>query len=85
MDKNGPSPEAIRTLTYIGALTDKIKDAELAISAHVEYARGQGASWRMIGVALGISTQAAWERHNGLPKSTGIPDQEPLWTGPEPT
>lgn len=64
MDTTGPSPETITTLTYIGALSDQREQIDIAIVEHVRYARIQGASWRMIGVALGTSTQAAWERYN---------------------
>lgn len=63
MDKHGPSPKTIQALTYIGALTDRISETQRLLEDHVRFAREQGASWRMIGVALGTSTQAAWERY----------------------
>lgn len=63
MDTKGPSAHALTSLTYIGTLADNVAATELAIAAHIEFARAQGASWRMIGVALGTSTQAAWERY----------------------
>lgn len=66
MDESGPTSAAIRSLTFIGRLQDQVRDIELALVEHVKCAREQGASWRMIGVALGTSTQAAWERYRPL-------------------
>lgn len=63
MDTKGPTPEAIRHVTYIGRLTDSVLATEQKIRHHVDCARAEGASWRMIGTALNVSTQAAWEKY----------------------
>lgn len=62
MDTNGPSTQAIKHLTRIGALRDQEIRLEIEVTQEVARCRMHGASWRMIGVALGTSTQAAWER-----------------------
>jgi hypothetical protein len=41
-----------------------IRKAGYGRQAMVRAARGAGASWTQIGVALGSSKQAAWEAHN---------------------
>lgn len=72
MDETDLTAQAIRSLTFIGRLQDQVRDIELALVEHVACARDQGASWRMIGVALGTTTQAAWERYRPLnPSSSG--------------
>lgn len=63
MDTQGPTLACIRTLTRIGKGTDKIALIERQVRSDVEFAREQGASWRMIAVALGVTTQSAWERY----------------------
>ena len=40
----------------------RIHAAEEAVAGHVRVLRERGVSWARIGVALGISKQAAWER-----------------------
>jgi len=76
MDKTGPDNEAIRHLTYIGTLTDQIRALETSRARSVDVAREHGASWRMVGVALGTTTQAAWERFR--PPAPARPQQETL-------
>lgn len=63
MDKQGPTPGAIKTLTVIGRLADSIMIDEARLRYEVSQARLQGASWRMISGCLGVSTQAAWEKY----------------------
>lgn len=63
MDTKGPSPQAISALTRVGALRDQEIRLALEITQEVARARMHGASWRMIGVSLGTSTQAAWDRY----------------------
>jgi len=78
MDTKGPTPEAVKSLTIIGALADKREGLEIAIEAHVAIARAQGASWRMVGVALGTSTQAAWTKYSGHQRDSEIEEQDTL-------
>lgn len=82
MDTRGPTRAAINALTHLGAVADKVRTLEAAKHHHVAVARFEGASWRMIGVALGISAQAAWERYNGPERDVKaqLPDQLPLPT-----
>lgn len=65
----------IRSLTFIGELEYDIKDREAAKRYHIECARAQGASWRLIGAALGVSTQAAWDRYSGHQRDSEVPAQ----------
>ena len=64
MDTEKLDQDAIWHLTYLGTLTDHIRSLEDSRARSVAQARDHGASWRMIGVALGTSTQAAWQRYN---------------------
>lgn len=67
--------DAIRTLVYIGELTSERDSVNAQLREHVAYARQQGASWRMIGVALGVTAQSAWERYSGHERDSEIPRQ----------
>lgn len=78
MDTNGPTPNAVKALTYIGGLVDQQKLREKHIEEWVEQARIEGASWRMIGVALGTSTQAAWTKYSGHQRDSEIEGQDQL-------
>ena len=42
-----------------------VKDAESLVTDNVKWARMGGASWMEIGVALGLTKQAAWARYAG--------------------
>jgi hypothetical protein len=68
----------VRVLTAIGAQTNKIQELEKSRAMWIEHARMEGCSWRMIGVALGTTTQAAWERFSGHERDSEIPAQETL-------
>lgn len=63
MDTKGPDPQAIATLTYLGRVVNDRRKIDASIDRMVDLARIQGASWRMIGVALGVSTQAAFQKY----------------------
>lgn len=78
MDKQGMDLAAIQTLTRIGSLTDRRRKLENEVAELVPLARAQGASWRLIGVALGTTTQAAWDRFSGHQRDSEIPSTEPL-------
>lgn len=75
MDDKGPSPIAIKSLTRVGALRDQQIRLDLEVTQEVARARMHGASWRMISVALGTSTQAAWERYRPPDRPRPIPGQ----------
>ena len=78
MDDQGPTLAAIKSLTIIGRLSDQERELLEAKRYHVECARQQGASWRMIGVALGTSTQAAWEKYRPVEAPRPLPGQGAL-------
>jgi len=77
MDKDTLNQQAIAHLTYLGSLTDQIKAMHEAQAAAVDLCRVHNASWRMISVALGVSTQAAWERFSGHERDSEV-DQDSL-------
>lgn len=83
MDKQGMDPQAIPSLTRIGGLARRKQGIEEQLDVEVAYARAMGASWRLIGTALGTSTQAAWEKYRPQQQQKPLPGQEPLWTSPE--
>lgn len=66
-------PEAIASLTQLGQLTDELANRQAVVHYQVDEARRSGASWRMIGVALGTTGQAAWERYSGRERDSEIP------------
>jgi len=55
--------ESLAALSSLGRLTSALLEIEDTVQQEVENAREHGASWRMIGVALGTSGQAAWEKY----------------------
>lgn len=74
------SADAIQSLVHVGELRDHVEDLQDQLREHVSYARQQGATWRMIGVALGVTAQSAWERYSGHERDSEIPQQEVLLT-----
>lgn len=72
--------DIIRSLVYIGELTKQIEDLNEQLREHVSYARQQGATWRQLGVGLGVSYQGAWERYSGHERDSEIPQQDALLT-----
>lgn len=78
--QNPMTPDALRWLTRIGALSDSIAQDEAERAQSVIYARAEGASWRMIGTACGTTTQAAWERYRTPDPEHLIPEQDWLFT-----
>lgn len=78
MTSEGMTPQAIKSLTALGVLAGKRIILEADIGAWVDLSREQGASWRMIGVALGTTGQAAWQRYSGQQRDSEIPGQAPL-------
>jgi len=79
MDSKGPTPDAIRILTRIGVWADTRDQAEKEICHEITRAREAGASWRMIGTCLGITTQAAWEKYRPREALSPGPDIPTLW------
>ncbi len=79
MDSEALSQAGIRSLTRIGAQVDRIADLERGVRSDVEMAREQKVPWRMIGVALGTSTQAAWERYRPAELPKQLPGQGGLF------
>lgn len=58
-----PDGELKTVLGTIRNTSGRIYDLEWDIRVFVKVARDLGASWAQIGEALGVTTQAAWERH----------------------
>lgn len=78
MTETGPNQSAVKILTRIGALSDQALQLHDALHHEVARARVAGASWRMIGVALGTSTQAAWEKYRPVEAPRPLPGQGAL-------
>lgn len=78
MDSTGPTTAGIKTLTTIGVTRDKVTEIETSLVPLVAKARVEGCSWRMIGVALGTTTQAAWEKYGNHEPRKQMPDQDTL-------
>lgn len=74
-------PDSIPHLSSIGDLTAVIAECESSIEEEIAEARSYGASWRMIGVALGTSGQGAWEKYSGHQRDTEINVLDPQLPG----
>ena len=62
----GPTPLATYTGTALNEIMDAVEareDAEDRISRAVDRAREEGATWAMIGQALGVTRQGALKRY----------------------
>lgn len=57
------SQEVLDIMVKIGNAKEQIRAVELLISKEVQLLRAHGASWSQVGVALGVSSQSAWERY----------------------
>ena len=57
-----PDDEMLAGLAKIQAV---VSQAEAAVYDYVDVLRSRGISWTRIGVALGVTKQAAWERFSG--------------------
>jgi hypothetical protein len=54
--------EDVTDLRAIAEATDSVRDGEARVLELVQLARANGRSWTQIGIALGVSRQAARER-----------------------
>jgi len=70
--------KGIHSLSALGQITNRINELEQNRVAWVEECREDGCSWRMIGVALGTSTQAAWEKYSNHERDWEVPTQSAL-------
>lgn len=75
----GLSEKGVHNLTALGRVTDHIREYELVQATWVEACRLEGASWRMIGVSLGVTAQAAFQRFRVQDKAAW--SQDPLPEG----
>lgn len=62
------SDDEIHRSCEIGRWVDKTRQAEDAIESEIASARREGMSWAKIGLALGVSAQAAWQRYGLTPE-----------------
>ncbi len=67
MTTNSVTERGVHLLTRIGMQTDRLRELEHLIEVDVNLARQNGCSWRLIGVSLGTTTQAAWEKYRPVP------------------
>lgn len=75
MDTNPLTDAAVHYLTRIGMQTDDILKRNMGLARDVSWAREAGATWNMIGMALGTTGQAAWQRFR--PVAAGHENTEP--------
>lgn len=66
--------KGVLALTALGRINDRIRGDEFTQAAWVDSCRAEGCSWRMIGVSLGVTTQAAWDRYSGHERDSEIRD-----------
>jgi len=60
LDETGEDP-LIPAYTVASA----IRDLQVYLEALVKFARTKGHSWALIGEALGMTRQAAWDKYSG--------------------
>lgn len=63
-DPSGLTPDDVTDLRAIAEAVDQLHATEARIRELVELARANDRSWSQIGIALGVSRQAARERFN---------------------
>jgi len=61
-DPSSIEPEDVTDLRAIAEAADSVRAGETRVCELVAVARGNGRSWGRIGIALGVSRQAARER-----------------------
>jgi hypothetical protein len=61
-DPSGLAPDDVTDLRAIAEAVDELHAAEARIRERVALARAHNRSWSQIGIALGVSRQAARER-----------------------
>lgn len=77
--------KGVHALTMIGGITSRLNEFQTSQKRWVEQAREEGCSWRMISVALGTSTQAAWEKFGcAAPRNSVQDTQLPLEINDDP-
>ena len=76
MTRNSVNETGYQALVVLGGLHDKQIRQDLLVVGEVVRARINGASWRMIGLALGVSAQAAYQRFCDADKASW--EQGPL-------
>lgn len=72
MEQKPLTPEAVHLLTRIGMQSNEMQKRNMDLARDVTRARDAGASWRMISVALGVTTQAAWQKYRPVAASTWV-------------
>lgn len=75
MNRRGVTEQGYRHLVRIGGIADGLERRQSELRAEIEGARSEGASWREIGVALGTSTQSAWEKYRPQAPQSVTQDQ----------
>lgn len=63
-----PTPEVTALLGELKVVDTEAQQAEDRRTKLVTDARTKGATWRQIAEALGVSTQAVWERYRNVPR-----------------
>jgi len=76
----GPARDATH-LRRIIAAAEGLKAAEVELVAAVAAARAAGDTWDAIGVALGVSRQAAYQRFGRLAVGKGVTGPSPISLG----
>lgn len=64
--------KGVHSLSALGRITDKITEYETLQRSWVTECRNDGCSWRMIGVALGVTAQAAYSKHSGHQRDSEV-------------
>lgn len=66
MNKNPLTDDAILILTRIGMQSDDMQKRNMNLARDVTRAREAGCSWAMIGMSLGTTSQAAWQKYRPI-------------------
>jgi hypothetical protein len=71
MDDQAEAQRRLELYSELKELGDSRALIELAIKITVAEAHGLGLTWSAVGSALGVSTQAAWERYGPTSTKSG--------------
>jgi hypothetical protein len=84
LDQLDPATTPAEDIADLRAVAEAVSDrdaAEQQVRAAVDAARANGRSWARIGIALGVSRQAAHERYGMASDTDDIPSHQPRRRG----
>lgn len=80
MERQSLNTAGLKALNRAHVASKALQRLEDDIAQAVLEAREGGATWKIIGQALGVSGQACWEKYSPSKVRSDTPGQETLWS-----